>query len=133
MAAVRRDRPAASRVRGGWGALGNAFVVACPHWLDHGNLGARAGDRLWPNGLAARADLPEAMARNAGTRDAFDPARPMLVMFHPEDEDTARYLQERFPGGVCGVVAYRRPDGSGDGIGEVRVFTAPPGTNSETP
>lgn len=114
------------------GRLGNAFVVAYPHWLDHRILGARAGDLLWPNGLASRTDLPAAIARNAGTRYAFDPGGPVFVMLHPADGDTAVYLRQRFAGGEIREVSYRWPDGSDDGIGTLRVFTAPAGSIRET-
>lgn len=128
---VEIARPIRAFVESG-GALGNAFVVAYPHWLDHRILGARAGDLLWPNGLATRADLPAAIARNAGTPYALDPALPVFVMFHPADEDTAEYLRQHFAGGEIREIRYRWPDGSDDGIGAVRVFTAPAGSMRET-
>jgi hypothetical protein len=119
-------RPLRAFVESG-GSFGNAFVVAYPHWLDHRILGARAGDLRWPNGLAARDELGAAIARNAGTPYAFDPAKPVLVMFHPADAETARYLTEKLAGGEFRTVSYRWPDGSGDGLGILKVFAAPAG------
>lgn len=90
----------------GEGSYGNAFMVAYPHWLDHRILGAMAGDIRWPNGLVERSDLPLAIQRNAGTPYAYDPARPLFVMYHADDDATESYLRELFPDGEVRRYAY---------------------------
>ncbi|MCC6800925.1 MAG: hypothetical protein IT325_12480, partial [Anaerolineae bacterium] len=84
----------------GEGSYGNAFMVAYPHWLDHRILGAVAGDLRWPNGLVTREDLPGRIAANEGTPYAYDPARPLFVMVHPQDAETIAYLENLLPGGT---------------------------------
>ena len=97
----------------GEGAFGNAFVVAYPHWLDHRILGTMAGDIRWPNGLEDREVLLPRIAANQGTAYAYDPARPLFVMYNPADADTAAYLAELFPGGETRLFQYRYETGPG--------------------
>ncbi len=90
----------------GEGSFGNAFIVAYPHWLDHRILGARAGDIRWPNTLLDREALPPMIAANQGTPYAYDPARPLFVMYHVADVETAAYLSRAFPGGENRLYQY---------------------------
>ena len=82
-------------------------MVAFPHWLDHRILGTMAGDIRWPNGLVERADLFNAIARNAGTPYAYDPGKPLFVMYHLDDTETREYLDSLFPGGTHERYEYR--------------------------
>ncbi len=112
----------------GEGSYGNAFMVAYPHWLDHRILGAMAGDIRWPNGLVTRGELFDAVARNAGTAYAYDPARPLFVMVHADDQETLDYLREQFPGGDARLYSYTWQTGPGIySSGEFYIFSAPPG------
>jgi hypothetical protein len=90
----------------GEGSFGNAFVVAYPHWLDHRVLGARAGDIRWPNTLIDREALLPIIAASQGTPYAYDPARPLFVMYHVADVETAAYLARTFPGGENRLYQY---------------------------
>lgn len=89
------------------GSYGNAFMIAYPHWLDHRILGTMAGDIRWPNGVVQRTDLPDVIARNAGTPYEYDPTVPLFVMYHRDDSETAAYLDELFPGGRHELYEYR--------------------------
>jgi hypothetical protein len=91
----------------GEGSYGNAFMVAYTHWLDHRILGTVAGDIRWPNGLVTREDLIPMIQRNQGTPYQYDPAKPLFVMYHVEDLETAAYLDSLFPGGQHTVYEYR--------------------------
>ena len=90
----------------GEGSFGNAFVVAYPHWLDHRILGARAGDIRWPNTLLSHEMLLPTIAASQGTPYAYDPARPLYVMYHAADVETAAYLSRMFPGGENRLYQY---------------------------
>ena len=78
-------------------------MVAYPHWLDHRILGTMAGDIRWPNGLVTREELIGRMRANAGTRYAYDPDRPLFVMFHAQDAETEAYLEDVLPGGTVEI------------------------------
>ncbi len=91
----------------GEGSYGNAFMIAYPHWLDHRILGAMAGDIRWPNGVVSRERLPGMVAHNQGTPYQYDPTKPLFVMYHPDDVETAQYLQRMFPGGDVELYRYR--------------------------
>jgi hypothetical protein len=97
----------------GEGSYGNAFIVAYPHWLDHRILGAMAGDVRWPNGLVDRNELLPAIQRNTGTRHQYDPTKPLMVMYHPDDLETEGYLKTLFPNGELLLYRYqiRIPNG----------------------
>ncbi|MBI5958069.1 MAG: hypothetical protein HY866_05005, partial [Chloroflexi bacterium] len=97
----------------GEGSYGNAFVVAYPHWLDHRILGAMAGDVRWPNGLSNRNELVSAIERNQRTVHEYDPAKPLMVMYHSDDMETEAYLSTLFPGGELLLYRYqvRIPNG----------------------
>ncbi len=82
-------------------------MVAYPHWLDHRILGTMAGDIRWPNGLVTRDELLPAIQRNQGTPYQYDPAKPLFVMYHVDDPDTAAYLDSLFPGGTHTLYEYR--------------------------
>ncbi|MCL4239351.1 MAG: hypothetical protein KJ047_14010 [Anaerolineae bacterium] len=97
----------------GEGSFGNAFVVAYPHWLDHRILGTMAGDIRWPNGLENREALLSRVAVNQGTAYAYDPARPLFVMYNAADVDTAAYLAKLFPGGQTWLFQYSYESGPG--------------------
>lgn len=97
----------------GEGSFGNAFVVAYPHWLDHRILGTMAGDIHWPNGLENREALLPRIAANQGTPYAYDPTRPLFVMYNPADVDTAAYLAALFPGGETRLFQYSYETGPG--------------------
>lgn len=97
----------------GEGSFGNAFVVAYPHWLDHRILGTMAGDIRWPNGLESREALLPRIAANQGTPYAYDPSRPLFVMYNPADVDTAAYLAALFPGGETRLFQYSYESGPG--------------------
>lgn len=97
----------------GEGSYGNGFMVAYPHWLDHRILGTMAGDIRWPNGLVTRDALLPMIAANQGTPYAYDPMRPLFVMYHPADVDTAAYLAELFPGGETRLFQYSYETGPG--------------------
>jgi len=112
----------------GEGSYGNAFMVAYPHWLDHRILGAVAGDIRWPNGLIARDVLPLQIARNAGTPYAYDPTRPMFVMFNSSDTETADWLRAHYPGGEMDVYRYQYEGQFGMQTGEFTIYLAPPGS-----
>jgi hypothetical protein len=90
----------------GEGSFGNAFYVHYQHWLDHRILGATAGDLRWPNGLVTREELLQAIARNRSTKYAYDPTRPLFVMYNTNDPDTAAYLDSLFPGGEHTLYEY---------------------------
>jgi hypothetical protein len=92
----------------GEGSFGNAYVIAYPHWLDHRILGAMAGDIRWPNSVASVDDLLTAMAESRGTPYAYDPTRPLFVMYHPADTATAEALPRLFPGGETIVYRYNQ-------------------------
>lgn len=116
----------------GEGSYGNAFMVAYPHWLDHRILGAMAGDIRWPNGLVARTDLPLAIQRNTGTPYAYDPARPLFVMYHADDEATEAYLRELFPGGEVRRYTYTWQTGIDTvSTGEFFIYTVRAGALAE--
>jgi hypothetical protein len=91
----------------GEGSYGNAFMVAYPHWLDHRILGTMAGDIRWPNGLVTREDLLPAIRRNQGTPYQYDSTKPLWVMYHIDDPDTAAYLDTLLPGGTHTLYEYR--------------------------
>lgn len=111
----------------GEGSYGNAFMVAYPHWLDHRILGAVAGDLRWPNGLVTREELPARIAANRGTRYAYDPARPLFVMVHPQDFATFVYLEEQYPGGSIERYTYEYETEDGMQTGDFLIYTVPPG------
>jgi hypothetical protein len=89
------------------GSLGNAFMVAYPHWLDHRILGSSAGDLEWPNGLLSVNDLVPTIQRNQGTRFQYDPLKPIFVMYNAADMDTEAYLRTTYPGGSLLLYNYR--------------------------
>ncbi len=91
----------------GEGSYGNAFMIAYPHWLDHRILGTMAGDIHWPNGVVEREDLIPMIRRNQGTPYQYDPTKPLFVMYHMEDTETAAYLDTLFPGGEHRLFQYR--------------------------
>ncbi|MEL7674243.1 MAG: hypothetical protein AAGU78_10935 [Chloroflexota bacterium] len=107
----------------GEGGYGNAFMVAYPHWLDHRILGAVAGDLRWPNGLVTREELPARIAANAGTPYAYDPARPLFVMVHPQDTETIAYLEDLLPGGTTQVYTYTYETEAGTQTGDFLIYT----------
>jgi hypothetical protein len=107
----------------GEGSYGNAFMVAYPHWLDHRILGAVAGDLRWPNGLVTREELPARIAANAGTPYAYDPARPLFVMVHPQDTETIAYLEDLLPGGTTQVYTYTYETEAGTQTGDFLIYT----------
>ncbi len=90
----------------GEGSFGNAYVIAYPHWLDHRILGTMAGDIRWPNSVESVDDLVLAIAASAGTPYAYDPTKPLFVMYHPADTATAEALTRLFPGGETIVYRY---------------------------
>ncbi len=92
----------------GEGSFGNAYVIAYPHWLDHRILGTMAGDIRWPNSVESVNDLVLAIAASAGTPYAYDPTRPLFVMYHPADTATAEALTRLFPGGETIVYRYNQ-------------------------
>jgi len=106
----------------GEGSYGNAFMIAFPHWLDHRILGTMAGDIRWPNGLVRRDELMPMIERNAGTEYAYDPDRPLFVMFHPEDVETMAYLAALFPGGETRLFEYTYPTPTGVGHGSFLIY-----------
>lgn len=109
----------------GEGSYGNAFMVAYPHWLDHRILGAMAGDIRWPNGLVERDDLLGTVRLNAGTAYAYDPQKPLFVMFHPDDAETAAYLMALVPGGEIRTYRYTWETAPGLlSMGEFMIFSA---------
>ncbi|MFP4322872.1 MAG: hypothetical protein ACLFTK_10500, partial [Anaerolineales bacterium] len=83
----------------GEGNWGNAFMIAYPHWLDHRILGTVAGDIDWNNGLVTQDQIFAAVQQNAGTPYAYDPTRPLFIMYHQDDTETAQYLETAFPEG----------------------------------
>ncbi|MBZ0111665.1 MAG: hypothetical protein K8J08_04320 [Thermoanaerobaculia bacterium] len=108
------------------GALGNAFVVAHPHWLDHRILGAMAGDPTWPNGLLRLGELPIYIARNQGTRHAYDPAKPLFVMFHTDDRETEEQLLLEASEGTLQRIQYRWQTGPTEwSEGQFVTYTVP--------
>ncbi len=92
----------------GEGSFGNAYVIAYPHWLDHRILGTMAGDIRWPNSVASVDDLLTAIANSRGTPYAYDPTKPLFVMYHPADTATAEALTRLFPGGETVVYRYNQ-------------------------
>ncbi len=106
----------------GEGSYGNAFMVAYPHWLDHRILGTMAGDIRWPNGLVTRDDLFGQIRANAGTRYAYDPDRPLFVMYNAQDAETGAYLEDALPGGVSELVEYTYDTEGGRATGSFYVY-----------
>jgi len=92
----------------GEGSFGNAYVIAYPHWLDHRILGTMAGDIRWPNSVESVDDLLTAIANSRGTPYAYDPTKPLFVMYHPADTATAEALTRLFPGGETIVYRYNQ-------------------------
>ena len=106
----------------GEGSYGNAFMVAYPHWLDHRILGTMAGDIRWPNGLVTREDLFGQVRANAGTPYAYDPERPMFVMYNTQDAETGTYLESVLPGGVIELYEYVFDSEGGEKTGSFYVY-----------
>ncbi|MEP0762178.1 MAG: hypothetical protein HRF48_05500, partial [Chloroflexota bacterium] len=50
---------------------------------------------------------------NQGTPYAYDPSRPLFVMYNPADVDTAAYLAALFPGGETRLFQYSYESGPG--------------------
>lgn len=90
----------------GEGSFGNAYVIAYPHWLDHRILGTMAGDIRWPNSVMGVGELLAAIANSRDTPYAYDPTRPLFIMYHPADMATAQALANLLPGGETIVYRY---------------------------
>ncbi len=81
------------------GEYGEAYVVPYVYWADTRLVGMYAGDPTRDYALTR-----EALA-------TFDPkGQPLLIVFHRDDAETERLLQDRFPGGRLDRYTSRIPD-----------------------
>ncbi|MCC6800713.1 MAG: hypothetical protein IT325_11385, partial [Anaerolineae bacterium] len=67
------------------------------------------------------------IAANEGTPYAYDPARPLFVMVHPQDAETIAYLENLLPGGTTERYVYTYETETGARTGEFLIYTAPAG------
>lgn len=93
------------------GAIGNAFVVAVPHWFDTRAVGIEAGVVHFENGGFID-DVPRFISRNwlNPTRFPLDPQRDLLFFYHKNDQETPAALAEWFPQGRSLHIEAHHPD-----------------------
>ncbi|MCE7948911.1 MAG: hypothetical protein DYG88_15930 [Chloroflexi bacterium CFX4] len=95
------------------GALGNAFMIAFPNWLDHRALAIEAGDPQWGNGVLREdviSRILDFLRFNMGTRFELRPDRQMLFFFNPADETLVEELSAVFPNGTVIHIPAFKPD-----------------------
>jgi hypothetical protein len=94
------------------GGFGNAFMIGYPHWWDHRAIGIDAGLMDYPNGIVSRDMIPQFLSESALRVDAyrFDPTRPILFMYAPEDSATELALQAWFPAGEVRMMRTYQPE-----------------------
>ncbi len=92
------------------GALGNAILLASPHWWDYRAVGIEAGRIFWDNGTAIE-DLPEFLRRGLLRTDdlRLDPKRDLLFFYAHENKAAAQQLIEWFPQGRAQRIRAHEP------------------------
>ncbi|MDX2140776.1 MAG: hypothetical protein SF123_22015 [Chloroflexota bacterium] len=94
------------------GGFANAFMIGYPHWWDHRAIGIEGGLMDWPNGIITRDMIPQFLSESSLRVDAyrFDPNRPILFMYAPEDVETELALQQWFPTGEVRLMRTYQPE-----------------------
>jgi hypothetical protein len=82
------------------GALGNAFVLASPHWWDTRAIGIEAGVMFWDSG-ADVANVPQLLSRGLRREGQFrlEPERDLLFFYARDNMDALPRLATWFPAG----------------------------------
>ena len=94
----------AAEIRG-WAARGiptaNAYVANRPYWMDPRNIAFELGDPAWSAHEIRPGEPIPALTR-----------RPLLFLFHPDDDERRVQLRSTYPGGEERRIAQSFPDRS---------------------
>ncbi len=132
------------------GGFGNAYMIAYPYWWDHRAIGLAAGiEGKWENGVydndpfdnkSRDVDYVPAFMNQAFSasfiRYRYDPERPLLFFYSPNDTVTEAQLKLWFPQGIATrhpsyqrndeFMTYRVPPLGVDGFVELITTTTTP-------